>query len=103
MFNNYDEEDPHNELDQQFEEKKYEPAAGGWIPLFLLGALLTVGAVVCFKQAPSTEEWAPIELGIFFVVLALIVFYCTCRGITCIDPNHAVILTYCSKYIGTNK
>ena len=83
MKDDYDEEAPPNELDQQFQEKKFEPATGGWIPLFLLGLLLIVGGVVCF----ISEIGSLIGLGVMSIVLAFIVLICTCRGITFIDPN----------------
>ena len=38
-----------------------------------------------------------------FFLAAFITFICTCCGITCIDPNQAVFMTYCTKYIGTMK
>ena len=51
----------------------------------------------------AMELWALVPLGGLCGAVGLICLFCTCCGITCIDPNQAVFLTYCTKYIGTMK
>ena len=51
----------------------------------------------------AKEMGALVPLGVICMVAGFICCFCTCRGITCIDPNQAIFLTYCTKYMGTMK
>ena len=103
MQNEHDEEAPANEEDQHFQEKLYVPAGGGWKTLLGVGLLLLIlGAAMLFGGI-GMELWALVPLGGLCGAAGLICCFCTCCGITCIDPNQAVFLTYCTKYIGTMK
>jgi len=99
----HDEEAPHNEDDQHFEEKIYVPGAGGWKALLLLGTLLLIIGGICIGTGASAGLVALIPLGAICCFVGFLACCCTCQGITCIDPNQAVFLTYCAKYIGTLK
>ena len=103
MQQEHDEEAPQHVDDQVFEEKLYVPAGGGWKSLLLVAALLWIVGAVCFVAGGSAELVALFPLGGLCFFAGFIGCCCACKGITCIDPNQAVFLTYCTKYVGTLK
>ena len=101
-----DQEDQRPE-DQHFEEVLYEPSGGGWKTLLLIAVILLVCGVPLF-----VISLVNIGNPIFKLTLVLscmcgfasfIICICTLSGITCIDPNQAVFITFCTKYVGTIK
>ena len=98
-----DEEAQVREEDQQFEEIIYKPAAGGWKTVLIIGLLLLGVGGIMFAYGSTKEMGALVFLGVICAGAGFVCIICTCRGITCIDPNQAVFITYCTKYIGTMK
>ena len=71
--------------------------------MLLVGvAFLAVGAV-CLIISISSKIGALFPFGGLCCLVGFICCLCTLCGITCIDPNEAIFLTYCTKYIGTLK
>ena len=70
----------------------------------MVGLLLVAAGVACVVAGVMFELKALlITLGDICILAAIICFVLACCGITCIDPNQAVFLTFCTKYIGTMK
>lgn len=63
----------------------------------LLVVLVTVLAVLDFA---SLKTYA---LGTVCIVFGCVLLILPCKGFVCINPNQAVILVLCGKYVGTVK
>ena len=85
----------------------YEPAGGGWKTLLIIAfVLLGTGALLLVTSlANELEGIFGLFFALSFLLLAggVITGCCTLCGITCIDPNQAVFITFCTKYVGTIK
>ena len=72
----------------------------------LLIVLILLGCgVLCLILGTNTGSVSGLFLafGIIFMVVGFLTGLCTLCGITCIDPNSAVIITFMTRYVGTIK
>ena len=95
------------EEDQHFEEVMYEPTGGGWKTMLIIALLLIGSGALCFIISLANElkdiYGLLFVLSLMLLLAGFIAGFCILCGIVCIDPNQAVFITYCTKYVGTMK
>jgi len=97
----YDEEALVRADDQQFNEVFYKPLAG--LKCMLpTGIVMVVFGIFCYIMA-FKYGWGWGVAAFWLLLVGPIVLIVACCGITCIEPNEAVFLTHCTKYVGTLK
>ena len=95
--------DEQPEEQPEYQEKLIH-APSGFGMLFLAIGILVVGALCVLAGVIGSAMDQPALLGLFaFVPICLIAACIICSGLIAVQPNRAVFLQFCGKYVGTIK
>ena len=96
-----------NEADQQIDEAEHQEkliaAPSGYCMLFVSLGLLLVGVIVLLGGILGASMESPL-VGLFVLLPFILIGFCTiCGGLAAVQPNSAILLMFCGKYVGTIK
>jgi regulator of protease activity HflC (stomatin/prohibitin superfamily) len=97
-----------NDVDQSIDDtenqEKLVAAPSGFCMLFVSLAILFIGVLILLGGIIGSAMGNASMVGLFVLLPFILIALCTiCGGLVAIQPNTAVLLQFCGKYVGTVK